>query len=57
MGSTKCAALVNSVASAELPRLNKFFKDDEGHARIRSAAKTKTEYRMNSELALKNGIV
>ena len=34
-----CIPLVNSVASAELARINCFFKDEDGYAQMRTAAK------------------
>jgi hypothetical protein len=34
-----CIPLVNSVASAEVPRINNFLQAEDGYAQMRSAAK------------------
>jgi hypothetical protein len=51
--------LVNSVASAEIARINSFFQAEDGYAHIRTAAKAQkqTEFRMSSELTLSKGLV
>lgn len=54
-----CVSLVNSVASAEIARINSFFQAEDGYAHIRTAAKAQkqTEFRMSSELTLSKGLV
>jgi len=55
-----CVALVNSVASAEIARINSFFQAEDGYAHIRTAAKAQkqtAEFRMSQELTLSKGLV
>lgn len=58
-GLPGCISLVNSVASAEIARINAFFKAQDGLSHIRAAQKANknTEYRGNSELTLERGLV
>jgi hypothetical protein len=46
--------LVNSVASAEIARINSFFQAEDGFAHIRTAAKAQkqSEIKFNQELTL-----
>ena len=58
-GLPGCISLVNSVASAEIARINAFFKNEEGFSHIRAAQKASknSEYRGNNELTLERGLV
>lgn len=59
LGMSHYVALVNSIASAETPRINSFLHGEDGSAQIRSAAKAskQTQYRMNDKLTVSNGLV
>ena len=58
-GLPGCISLVNSVASAEIARINAFFENSDGHSHIRVAQKASknTEVRGNNELAFERGLV
>jgi len=58
-GLPHCISLVNSVASAEIARINSFVHADDGYAQIRSAAKAqkKTDFRGNQDLAIEKGLI
>ena len=49
LGMQHCVALVNSISSAETPRINQFLHAEDGYAHIRSAAKRSKEFRMMSD--------
>lgn len=54
-----CIPLVNSVASAEVPRINNFLQAEDGYAQMRSAAKAhkQSNLRENQELTIQKGLV
>lgn len=54
-----CIPLVNSVASAEIARINSFFQAEDGYAQMRSAAKAQKESKLreNQELTVQKGLV
>ena len=58
-GLPGCISLVNSVASAEIARINAFFRDENGFSHIRAAQKASknNEIRGNSEMTLERGLV
>ena len=58
-GLPGCVSLVNSVASAETARINQFFKNEDGYAQMRTAAKREkqADLRANQEMAIEKGLV
>lgn len=58
-GLPGCISLVNSVASAEIARINAFFNDPDGYSHIRAAQKASKspDVRGNVEMAFEKGLV
>ena len=58
-GLPGCISLVNSVASAEIARIQAWTETEEGFSRIRAAAKAakSAEFRGNPEQVLQKGLV
>lgn len=54
-----CVSLVNSVASAEVARINHYLRNEEGYSAVRAAAKNarQAELRADKEKAIKKGII
>jgi hypothetical protein len=58
-GLPGCIALVNSVASAEIARINQYLKGEEGtsHARMAAKASKQGELRADQALTYERGLV
>ena len=58
-GLPGCISLVNSVASAEIARINQFLKGEDGMSHVRAAAKAakSTELRSDTALTIEKGLV